>query len=272
MTPAVEAIGATVAFDGVTVLDSVDLRIEAGEFVALLGANGAGKTTLVNAILGLVPLAAGRVLLDGQPPERDRDGAVALVPQRLPALGAVPMSVGEVVAAGRVGRWPRWPRTADRNAVARALDDVDLSERRRSRLDHLSGGQQRRVLIARALAGGARTLFLDEPTAGVDAASQQRLADLLGRLSESGATVILVTHELGPLAPLVTRTVVLAGGRVAYDGPTPPAAYLHDHVHHHDQPFRTGVSPLLEPGPLDLGPSADVNGPGGAEARGGADG
>ena len=190
MTAAVEARGATVAFDGVTVLDDIDLRIAAGEFVALLGSNGAGKTTLVKALLGLVPLAAGSVRLDGEPPERDRDGAVALVPQRLPALGAVPMSVGEVVAAGRVGRRPRWPRAADRAAVSRALADVGLSERRRSRLDHLSGGQQRRVLIARALAGGARTLFLDEPPAGVDAESQRRLADLLRRLSSAGATII----------------------------------------------------------------------------------
>lgn len=251
---AVQARGATVAFDGVTVLDGIDLRIDAGEFVALLGANGAGKTTLVKALLGLVPLAAGSVLLDGEPPERDRDGAVALVPQRLPALGAVPMSVGEVVAAGRVGRRPRWPGASDRAAVAQALADVGLADRRRSRLDHLSGGQQRRVLIARALAGGARTLFLDEPTAGVDAASQQRLADLLERLSDAGATVVLVTHELGPLAPLVTRTVVLADGRIAYDGPTPPAAYLHDHVHHHDQPFRADASPLLSDGPEQSDP------------------
>lgn len=263
MTAAVEARGATVAFDGVTVLDDIDLRIAAGEFVALLGSNGAGKTTLVKALLGLVPLAAGSVRLDGEPPERDRDGAVALVPQRLPALGAVPMSVGEVVAAGRVGRRPRWPRAADRAAVSRALADVGLTERRRSRLDHLSGGQQRRVLIARALAGGARTLFLDEPTAGVDAESQRRLADLLRRLSSAGATIILVTHELGPLAPLVTRTIVLAAGRVAYDGPTPPAAYLHDHVHHHDEPFRTGAGPLLVDGPEvpgDLGGVVGLDG------------
>lgn len=248
--PVIEVDDIVVDLDGVTVLDGLSLSVLQGEFVALLGANGAGKTTLLRAMLGLTPVASGAVRLLGTPLARfSQWQSLALVPQRLPHLGAVPVSVAETVAAGRVGRRPLlWPGARDRQAVREAIAAVDLTDRHNAPLDTLSGGQQRRALIARALAGGANVFFLDEPTAGVDAESQQRLADLLGRMSESGATVVLVTHELGPLAPLVTRTVVLAAGRIAYDGPTPPAAYLHDHIHHHshDDPHRTDPGPLME--------------------------
>lgn len=248
--PAVQAEDVVVAFDGARVLDGVSLTVQPGEFVALLGSNGAGKTTLVRAILGLTELSSGSVHLDGIPLVDFRDWHnVALVPQRLPAAGAIPVSVDEVVAAGRTGPRPRLrTRSIDRAAVASALEQVGLTSRRKSRLENLSGGQQRRVLIARALATGAHTLFLDEPTAGVDAESQSRLAEVLRNFSRAGGTVLLVTHELGPLRPLVTRTVVLRDGRVIYDGPNPPADYLHDHVHHHshDDPLHIEPGPLME--------------------------
>ncbi len=247
-TPAVDVEHAVVEYDGRRVLDGIDLTIWPGEFVALLGANGAGKTTLLRATLGLIPLARGRVLLAGQPLAHFHDwSSVALVPQRLPTSGAVPVSVEEVVAAGLVGPRPKvLSRSSDKTAIARALDQVGLLGERRTRLDQLSGGQQRRVLIARALATGAGTFFLDEPTAGVDAESQQRLAEVLGQMSEEGATVILVTHELGPLAPLVTRTVILADGRILYDGQTPPQDFLHDHVHHHSHDDPQPPSALMD--------------------------
>ena len=105
---------------------------------------------------------------------------------------------------------------------------VGLADRARDGVSQLSGGQQQRVLIARALAGEPELFFLDEPTAGVDLPNQQALADALGRLKERGATIVLVAHELGPLAPLVDRAVVMRDGRVAYDG-----APLADHAVHH---------------------------------------
>jgi zinc transport system ATP-binding protein len=246
----VEVDDLVVRFDGATVLDGIDLTVAHGEFVALLGSNGAGKTTLLRAMLGLTPATAGKIRLGGVALEAFSDWhSVALVPQRLPTAGAVPVSVEEVVAAGRIGRRPRLrPRAADKRAVTSALAAVDLLDRRRARLDTLSGGQQRRVLIARALATGARTLFLDEPTAGVDADAQHRLAEVLAGVADSGGTVLLVTHELGMLTPLVTRTVVLANGRVAFDGATPPPDFLHDHVHHHshDDPHDRPAGPLME--------------------------
>ncbi|MFC5750069.1 metal ABC transporter ATP-binding protein [Actinomadura rugatobispora] len=210
--------GGHVRLDGREVLRGVDLVVEPGDLLAVLGPNGAGKSTLVKALLGLRPLAAGRTEIFGRPAARFRDWKrVGYVPQRLPMGGGVPATVREVVASGRVARQSRWrpSSAADRAAVERALDAVGLAGRARDSAHLLSGGQQQRVLIARALAGEPEVFVMDEPTAGVDAASQAALAGTLRGLAEEGRTVVLVAHELGPLEPLITRTVVLEHGRVA---------------------------------------------------------
>ncbi|MWA07286.1 ATP-binding cassette domain-containing protein [Actinomadura sp. LD22] len=214
--------GGVVRRDGREVLSGVDLRVEAGDVLAVLGPNGAGKSTLVKALLGLVPLAAGRTEIFGEPPARFRGWQrVGYVPQRLPMGGGVPSTVREVVASGRTARRSRWlpalvtDRAADRAAVDRALAAVGLAGRARDSAHLLSGGQQQRVLIARALAGEPDVFVMDEPTAGVDAASQAALAATLRGLADAGRTVVLVAHELGPLEPLITRTVELEHGRVA---------------------------------------------------------
>ncbi len=239
----VELTGGSVAIGGRPVVRGVDLTVEAGEFVALMGANGSGKTTLVKALTCLLPLSAGELRLFGTPADRFRDWSrLGFVPQRPDASAGVPTSVWEVVVSGRLSRRRAWHplNRADRAAVDRALDVVGLSDRRRDGVTALSGGQQQRVLIARALAGEPDLLVLDEPTAGVDLTSQVALAETLGALKAGGATVVLVAHELGPMAPLVDRAVVLRDGRVAYDGPPPdgadPAhpAYAGPHTHHHD--------------------------------------
>ncbi len=229
--PAFEVREGTVAFDGTMVLDRIDLTVEVGSFVALLGANGSGKTTLVRAMLGLQPLSAGRVLVHGQPLVDFRDwNRIALVPQRLPAGSGVPVSVAELVASGLIGPGRAGGRRSDRRGrVTHALELVGLGDRRHDRLDTLSGGQQRRVAVARALVGGADTLLLDEPTAGMDLASQARLAATLATLS--GCTIVLVAHGLGAMADLVTRAVVLSEGRVAHDGPRAPHGW--SDLHHH---------------------------------------
>ncbi|WP_155884759.1 metal ABC transporter ATP-binding protein [Actinomadura flavalba] len=223
MTPPFEMRGGHVRRDGRDVLRGVDLRVAAGDVVAVLGPNGAGKSTLIKALLGLLPLSGGSTAVYGVPPARFRDwGRVGYVPQRLPMGGGVPATVREVVASGRVARRSRWlpaltDRGADRAAVDRALAAVGLAGRDRDTAHLLSGGQQQRVLIARALAGEPDAFVLDEPTAGVDATSQLDLAGTLGGLVAGGRTVVLVAHELGPLAPLITRTVRLAGGRIVAD-------------------------------------------------------
>ncbi|MFN8169357.1 MAG: metal ABC transporter ATP-binding protein [Candidatus Nanopelagicales bacterium] len=250
--PVVVVSRACVTFDGECVVDEVTLSIEPGEFVAVLGENGAGKTTLMRAILGLVPLSHGAVRLHGVPVDDYREWSrIGYVPQRLLSAGAVPMSVHEVVASARWGPRSRWRLRGkhDQQAERDALETVGLWDRRDDRLDTLSGGQQRRVLIARALATGADTFVLDEPTAGIDAESQARLAGTLAELRDAGRTVILVTHELGPLADLATRAVVLGRGThgsVRYDGPPRREDLAHHHAWHHSEELGPpGAEPRL---------------------------
>jgi zinc transport system ATP-binding protein len=232
--PVVELRDGAVAIAGRPILRQVDLTVRAGEFVTLLGPNGSGKSTLVRALTGLRPLTHGSLTLFGTPFGSFRDWhRLGFVPQRSGAASGVPASVAEVVASGRLTRRRllRPASRADKAAVASALDLVGLADRARESVATLSGGQQQRVLIARALAGEPDLFFLDEPTAGVDLPNQQALAAALSALSRSGSTVVLVTHELGPLAPLVDRTVVLRDGRVVYDGA--PLAVDDAHGHHH---------------------------------------
>jgi zinc transport system ATP-binding protein len=233
--------GGEVRFDRRLVLRGVDLAVRPGEVVAVMGANGSGKSTLVRALLGLTSLSAGRAELYGVPPGRFRDWKrIGYVPQRLSIGGGVPATVREIVSSGRIARQSRFrpSSAADRAAVDRALRAVGMADRARDPVADLSGGQQQRVLIARALAGEPDTFVMDEPTAGVDARSQQTLAETLRELVAQGRTVVLVAHELGPLEPLITRSVVLDQGRIVHEGrpPSPTgdcARPGHDHVHPH---------------------------------------
>jgi zinc transport system ATP-binding protein len=250
--PPVQLTDGAVAIGGRPILRGIDLEVPAGQFLALMGANGSGKSTLVRALIGLTPLAGGRLLLFGTPIEQFHDWSrIGFVPQRGGAASGVPASVWEVVASGRLTRRRLFRRLsrADRTAIADALDVVGLGDRAADGVATLSGGQQQRVLIARALAGEPELFFLDEPAAGVDLANQLSLATSLGRLKERGATIVLVAHELGPLAPLVDRAVVMRDGRMAYDGAPladhavhgPVYGDTHTHHHHgaldqHDQP------------------------------------
>ncbi len=245
----VDVSHAAVGYDGREILHDISLNVNAGEVVAILGVNGSGKSTLIRTILGLVPLSRGTIELFGTPQRRFRDWArVGYVPQRLGAGSGVPATVGEVVAAGRLARRGifRPPSSADRTAVRAALTDVELLDRIGDPVATLSGGQQQRTLIARALAGQPELLVLDEPTAGVDAASQEAFAAALGRFESRGGTIVLVAHELGPLQPLIDRAVVVHHGRVAHQGPAPePVGHHadpgHDHVHPHATATASGI-------------------------------
>ena len=255
--------GGTVAIGGRPILRGIDLTVRSGEFLALMGANGSGKSTLVRALTGLRPLTAGSLELFGTPFAAFADWRrVGFVPQRPGAASGVPASVWEVVASGRLThrRLLRPLSRADRAAVDEAIAVVGLTDRARDGVSHLSGGQQQRVLIARALAGSPDLFFLDEPTAGVDLPNQQALADTLGLLKARGATIVLVAHELGPLAPLVERAVVMRDGRIAYDGPPLADHEVHHpdfgeaHTHHHELPRHHDHAPHVS-SPLEGGPS-----------------
>jgi len=242
-----------VDLEGAPVLRNVELTVAAGEFVVLLGENGSGKTTLLKALLGLVPLRDGSIDVHGTPVQRFREWRrVAYVPQRLLAATAVPVSVEEAVLAARITprRRLRPGRAAARDAAREAMTVMGLWSRRHDRLDSLSGGQQRRAMVARALATGASTLLLDEPSAGVDADSELRMADALADLHAAGRTIVLVTHDLGAIAQMADHVVVLGGlqrrdSSVLYDGAPPPPAHLYDHIWHHGE----DADPMERPSP-----------------------
>jgi zinc transport system ATP-binding protein len=247
--PVLEMRQVTAGYGGRPVIHGVTLSLARGEVVAVLGANGSGKSTVLRAALGLIPLTAGSVRLFGAPSHRFRHRhRIGYVPQRLGAGTGVPATVAEVVSSGRLARRGMFTpaRAADRGAVARAIETVGLTGRTADPVGTLSGGLQQRTLIARALAGEPDLLVLDEPTAGVDAASQVAFAAAVRGFVAAGGSVLLVAHELGPLEPSVDRAVVLHGGRVAHDGAVPePAGYHarpgHDHVHPHARQEPPGI-------------------------------
>lgn len=220
-TPLVCLRAAAVGYGQRPVLTEVDFCVDAGEAVAVLGPNGAGKSTLIRGILGLADVLGGSVEVCGLPRSSFRDWhRLGYVPQNHSVSTGIPSTVSEVVSSGRLAR-KRIARpfsAADRRAVASAIDTVGLSDRARHPMATLSGGQQRRVLIARALAGEPDLLVLDEPTAGVDAESRAVLAETLARLVAGGTAILFVTHELGEMGPVITRAVVIENGRITYDG------------------------------------------------------
>lgn len=249
--PVLRLRGAAIGHGPTRIVRDLDLQVHAGESLAVLGANGSGKTTLVKGLLGLADLQAGSVELFGRPigsfHERWRIG---YVPQRHTVGGPVPSSVREVVASGRLARRPWWRPTtgADRAAVDDAIEVVGLREHARRPVAELSGGQQRRVLVARALAADPEILLMDEPTAGVDASQQRALARALRVLAARSVTMVVVTHEVGPLAGVVRRAVVMQEGRVRYDGPLRPEMLPTGHEHvHHDEPDPHPAGWVAEP-------------------------
>lgn len=234
--PPFELEKARVTLGSRTVLDGISLTVSSGELVALLGANGAGKTTLVRALLGILPLDAGRVEVFGHPAGHRRTlRRIGYVPQRFTAVTGVPATASEVVLSGRASRARRGLsyRSADRAAARDALAAVRLAQAGPTPVAHLSGGQQRRILIARALVAEPEALVLDEPLSGIDSESQAALREALAALKARGVAVLMVEHALGTLQSLVDRAVLLSGGRIAYEGPPTGAPGGTAPEHHH---------------------------------------
>jgi len=209
--------GMSVTYGRDLVLEDVSLSVAPGGAVALIGPNGAGKSTLLKAILGLLPLADGRVKVLGQRPE-DARGRVAYV-QQADALDAeFPVSVLQVVQMGRyraIG-WGRRPGPADRREAMEALAEVGLADRAKDRFGTLSGGQRQRVLLARAIAQHAQLLLLDEPFNGLDATTTDVLIEVLARLRSDGVGVVMSTHDLAVAHLTCGEACVLNRRRVAY--------------------------------------------------------
>lgn len=246
------------------VVSNITLDIHASEVVAVLGPNGSGKSTLVKGLLGLNNHLGGQVALFGTPIDRFHDHArLGYVPQRHTLSASVRATVAEVVAIGRLPHqsWLGRSNHEDRRIIKESLAVVGLDDRSAVDVSTLSGGQQRRVLIARALAAQPDVLIMDEPTAGIDLASQEILSQVLARLAARGATMLIVTHELQALSRVLTRIIQINQGRVTFDGPpanhelsqASPGPVLEDHDgHHHDDEDLPLTWPAA--GPLDRFP------------------
>jgi ABC-type Mn2+/Zn2+ transport system ATPase subunit len=211
MTGAVVRIDdAGVARDGRVVLENIRFDVAAGAFVGVCGPNGAGKTTLLRAILGLVPVTAGRIEVLGRPAaERARSGdGVGYVPQRHAFPPDFPAHALDVVRLGRLHRGEG--RAAERRAAEEALARVGIAELAQRPVGRLSGGEQRRVTLAQALCASAKLLILDEPTVGLDLPAEQEFYALVRRLqSELGLAVIAVSHDLLALAGAADQLVCI---------------------------------------------------------------
>ncbi len=218
--PLLEFHDVTVAYGRRPVLWNVDLVIDEPCLFGIIGPNGAGKSTLLKAALGLVPLMGGGVSFLGRPLAEVR-GQVGYVPQRETVDWDFPVSAMDVVLMGTYGRlgWFRRPGQRERAAARACLDRVGLADVADRQIGRLSGGQQQRVFLARALAQEARIYLLDEPLAGVDAKSQERIFGVLASLKAEGRLVVVVHHDLRTAAEWFDR-VALVDMRLVAAGPT----------------------------------------------------
>ena len=227
--PALRLDDLTVALRGRSVLRGVDMRAAHGALTALLGPNGAGKTTLLRAVMGLLEhrgtgaQVTGHIAIDGRPlgdlSRAERARNVAYLPQR--SLLDAPLSVTSVVAHGRYAHVRSGAlRAGDHRAIDRAIAAADIADIAQRPFNELSGGEQRRVLLARALATGARILLLDEPTAALDIGHSLALYRLLRDLAGEGYCVVIAMHDLQRAVDYTDHAVLLHRGIVAASGPT----------------------------------------------------
>jgi ABC-type Mn2+/Zn2+ transport system ATPase subunit len=220
---------ATVSYGSRPALDAVTMRVPQGAQVAVVGPNGAGKSTLFKALVGLLPLRAGRVLLRDRAPGGQAD-PIAYVPQREEIDWSFPVTVSDVVMMGRYGRlgWLRRPQAADREVVARCLDELGIADLAGRTIGELSGGQQQRVFLARALAQEPHVLLLDEPFTGVDVNAKESILGLLARLRERRITVLVSTHDMQAAADRFELVALLNGRLIAYG--SPPEVFTPEHI------------------------------------------
>lgn len=208
--------------NGHTALYDASFEIPRGTITGLVGVNGAGKSTLFKAMMGFVPAAKGEIRLLGRTVKESlRENLVAYVPQSEEVDWAFPVLVEDVVMMGRYGHmgFLRRPSRADHAAVEQSLRRVNMSDFRKRQIGELSGGQRKRVFLARALAQDGRVILLDEPFTGVDVKTEEQIVALLRELRDEGRVMLVSTHNLGSVPEFCDRTI-LVKGTVLASGPT----------------------------------------------------
>lgn len=216
---------------GLTALRDASFAIPRGTIAALVGVNGAGKSTLFKAIMGFLPVSEGEIgILDQSVKSALKAGIVAYVPQAEEVDWTFPVLVEDVVMMGRYGHmgFLRIPKAADHTAVAQALARVGMSDFRKRQIGELSGGQRKRVFLARALAQDGQVILLDEPFTGVDVQTEEAIIRLLRELRDEGRVMLVSTHNLGSV-PEFCDQVVLVKGTVLNYGPT-EATFTRDNL------------------------------------------
>ncbi len=218
---ALEVRGLWTGYDQRTVLEDITFEVARGDIVGIIGPNGSGKSTLMKAVLGLVKPWRGQVLVQGQPSTFQRR-QMGYMPQVELVDWDFPVTVGDVALMGRYGRRGLLRRTTneDREAAERALEQVGMHELRQRLIGELSGGQRRRVLLARALANTPALLLLDEPVAGLDATAQHRFLDIVDELRDGGTTVVFSTHDLSCVSGRCAKAVCLNRKLIAFGSPS----------------------------------------------------
>jgi zinc transport system ATP-binding protein len=219
--PIIELAGVDFGYTATPVVRDITLRVDSGEYVAVVGPNGSGKSTLMKLMLGLLAPDEGVARLFSEPSQEfDNGSRIGYVAQSASASKEMPITVREVV---KMGRFPHVGfgrlSEADWERVDRALETVGMTAFANRRVTQLSGGQRQRAFIARALASEADLLVLDEPTVGVDAESVEAFYDLLASLNAQGITILLIEHDLSAVTDHAERVVCL-NGEVHFDGPT----------------------------------------------------
>ena len=209
--------GLWAGYNRTTALEDITFQVSQGEILGIIGPNGSGKSTLFKVILGLLRPWRGEMLVFGQP-SRSQLALVGYMPQMELVDWDFPVTVGDVALMGRYGRLGllRRPTKADRRASEEALERVGMAHLRKRLIGELSGGQRRRVLLARALADNPRLLLLDEPLAGLDATAQHQLLDIVRDVQAAGTTVVLSTHDLSCVSGACHHAACLNRYLVAY--------------------------------------------------------
>ncbi len=241
-----ESLG--VRLGGHLVLEDLNVTVESGAFVSIIGPNGAGKTSLLKTILGLIPVGAGRLRINGRTPEGLPTGEIGYVPQFKTLNRSFPGTAIELVASGLKRRWPGRLGKADRERAEAMLLRVKANHLEGRSITRLSGGELQRVYLARALVSRPGIILLDEPATGIDVVGELDMYRLLEDYQkESGATVMMITHDLNAVCHLCSHVLLLNRRQIGYG---PSAEVLSDenmrrvfgHVGH-DHPMWVGGMP-----------------------------